>query len=472
MTRAAISASILLVLCLLLPSNAAAKMDSLHVMDARVDGAGSFDAGLAGAWLENAPLREPGHLNLTVMQGDLDLNEESVDVYAAQIGVTPSQHSRHTSSLAGSRANAFELGANVRLIVAAEPGRAHADGNAMGMDFGPPGVGNTTFPARGSRDGGWAISTTTAMQMKGASDETVAITGAFQFVAWNASFTLHNATGTYVVQTGSVNEPTPGSPPGTPVSRHVQREAVFRVANGTLTLPREDAFNLFASAADVNLDAGHLQVLNPLGLNPVDGSEIAAGSHRLNLSAPLSVTMFGGAGGLQLGFSKAPPSADLDGRLILPPGASANWFAIGLIALVVIPAAGLAWSQVRHRWRLRTLDHLMVAQNSVRASLLAHEIRRRRPREPHALVAEAISLVHRNDFQSARQVLENEAWTSALQPIRDYLRACVEAGQGHRDAAVRCLKACLKAAPEMVEDAAMNPRLRDILQEARKGMGT
>ncbi|MES2154433.1 MAG: hypothetical protein V4510_04785 [bacterium] len=448
------------------PATVQAEVPALSANEVRVEGIGGMEVDFAGAYLDAVPLLNPALVTLVADTGQMTLTEATMDIYAGQIGLTPAKQSNYTTALRGATATSFEPYSGVRLILVGEPSGTRAHAEAADLNA-VPAPNSREFRARAAA-GGWTVPSAGGVALQGDYNSTITIVGSFRFIVWDATFTLKNSTGNYAVRTGTVDEPVAGLPSG-PVSRHVQREAVFDIIEGAVTLPRQVGLQLFASSVKVDLESGHIQVGNPSGINPVDGGEIASGSKILDLVAPFSMTLQGRGDSLALAFPIAPTAAELDGRAVRVPSSSPHWFGFGVLALVAIPAALAAGARAQNARRLRTLDRLMVSRESGQAITLARAIRKRHPRGEEALVAEAIGLVRQQQFGAASKLLEEGAWTGALQPLRDYLRACAAVGQGRRPAAVKALRACLASAPEMRADASANPLLFGILDEARRG---
>lgn len=117
----------------------------------------------------------------------------------------------------------------------------------------------------------------------------------------------------------------------------------------------------------------------------------------------------------------------------------------------------------RLRRDLGRLNELIISRRFDEALELARSIRARRPDHPDALVAESLCLIHKRRFHDARAVLRGPGWTSALQPLRTYLQATAESGSRRLTDASMSLAECLRMAPEMANEAAMNPYLAALL---------
>jgi hypothetical protein len=470
MARPAATVALLcLLLPLCLPIPVFAQATELQSPQAVVHGTGSLAASLAGAVLENAT--QPGVLSLEVTKGLLVLKDETQDVAVPILGsAAPATHSASNSTLANATADDFRLVPGARLLLL--PGNASLTSlDIAGMSLEASTAGTLEFPPRASiTDPLWRIATGGTLDSARHESGDDVVKGSFQFVVWGASFRLHNQTGNHTVQTGSFDERI--GPPGSPAVKRVQREAVFQVESGTLTFDSAMPFRVFLAACRVELAGGSLDVKDPIGSNPVNGEPILPGKHLLQLAAPLVADISGSGGNVTLAFPVPPRESNLDGTRISAPNSPPWLLALPLFALVAVPAGAVAYSQARLRRRLRALDRLVTTRRFEKALALARRIRRLRPRQPDALVAESLSLIHAKEYRRASGVLEAEGWTSALGPLRDYLRAAAASGAGRRADAVAALRRCLQDAPEMEREAALDPLLADLVPLAsRRGGG-
>lgn len=461
MNRAGVPLAALLFLSLLPAATGA--VPTLFAMEVRTTGTGTLDATLQGAWLEDSRLAG-NLLAASSFQGELTLHQRTYDVYAGQVGITPVNNTATTTRLDDAAIDEFQLGAEARILVIGREATLHTrpDDTVLSqnlLDF--------TFPRRAAPGDPWRIPSAQTLQIT-SGNGSHAIAGDFEVVVWDATFTVRNATQNRTIETGTWDETPPGLPTGGPVSRHIQREALIRVTNGTLTLPRDPAFKVYIDQAFLDLQTGQLQARAPSGINPVDGQSIAQGTQLLALQAPLSTHVEAATENIGIAFLKPPGQAELDGAVVVAPRGSQNWWAWSLLAVVAVPVLLAATAKLRRDQQARRLDALMRNRDIHAAGQLAHAMRQRRSHDQEALVAETIALVHGHDYDAARQLLAEADWSEPLRPMRDYLRACVEVGLGHRKQAVTFLAACLRAAPELLPEAQANPLLHGIVAEARR----
>jgi hypothetical protein len=397
------------------------------------------------------------------------VKEESHRLWAAQVGLAPAEHRSDAHPQAGATASGFRLGPDGRLLLLADleqppalEGRAHG----LRLEAGPPGLAD--FPQRASiTDPAWRVVTegTLAAAFPAGSDPVAS--GRFRLVAWDATFTLRNATGSPPVASGAFHEDVAG-----PAGRHVQREAVLEVEEGWVRLPGGSAFRLFVHAGRLELATGALHASDPAGTNPAGGAPVAGGARLLALDAPLAADLAPTGGQVAAGFPRPPQSATLDGVAVrAPTGGGPLAWGLALVGLAAVPLAFAAGSRAVLARRVRALDHLVQAQRFGQALDLARAIRRRRPRYADALVAESMGLLRLGRYPEAAAVLEAEGWTAALAPLRDCLRATAAAGQGRKEEAAARLAASLRDAPELAAHAAAHPLLAPILRRTPQGGG-
>lgn len=462
MNRAAVPLAVLPLSLFLLPA-ATAAMPALFAMEAETTGSGTIEAVLQGAWLEDSLWDVSELITASSLDGEMTLHQRIYDLYAAQVGVTPVNNTDSTMNLDDATIDQFRLGPEVRILVIGREAtlRMTPDRTAL-----TPNLLDFTFPRRASPGDPWRIPSAQTLQIT-AGNGSYAVTGNFELVVWDATFSIHNATTNRTIQTGTWDEAPSGLPSGGPVSRHIQREAVLRIQNGTLLLPGHSAFQVYVDQVLLELQSGELRAKAPSGVNPVDGQTIAAGTKLLALHAPLSTHLMGADENIGLAFLQPPREANVDGSIVVPPGSS-NWWAWSLLAVVAVPVILAGAARVRRNHQARRLDALMRNRDLRAAGHLAQAIRRHHPRDQEALVAETIALVHGHGYSAARQLLTDAEWSEPLRPMRDYLRACVEVGLGHRKQAIGFLAACLRAAPELQAEAQANPLLHGLIAEARR----
>lgn len=431
-------------------------------------GESQFRGALTGLVLDNGTLLDSAAMAVSVAQGRITVYDETTDAWVGNVGATPIQHSAASSALADALVDGFSPRSNARMLVIATSQApldiSNADGLTLKAYTGP----DQEFPARASADAAWTLHVAQTITGTGPS-RNLNVSGSFRLIVWGTSFVLHNSTGDYPMDTGSQDQTIVAQGA---VVRHTQRETVLDVAEGHLTLTLEPAWGFYVHNGFTTVTRGSLDTLAPSGINPVDGSAIASGSRRLKLDGPLSATVGPSNGRLQMLFQQFPAAADLDGRVVRPPSAGSPWVAVlSLLALAALPAGAVVHARVRLQRRLRTLDRLVKTRRFPKALVLARRIRRLRPRQPDALVAESLSLLQTRQYIQAAAVLEAEGWTTALEPMRDYLRATAASGQGKRSDALKWLRRCLRSAPDMMSEALANPLLAGLaaLAEPRRG---
>jgi hypothetical protein len=453
-------------LVVLLAASAHAEQLALHGPEADVRGTGTLVANIGGAVLQNST--GSGTIVVTVASGQLVLNNGTKDASVANIGATPAHYGSSTTSLRQARVDGFVLGPGARLVLIPEnlTGTSTA---TYGSRLRASAAGTLEFSPRASADPPWRLATEGYLEFLRPMQGNDTSSGSFRFVVWGATFTVHDETGAHTVETGSFD--TPVGPPGSPVVHRVQQEAVLHVESGAITLDRSLPFLFFLSSCRLDLASGSLDVRGPAGSNPVNGEPLLAGSRLLELAAPLVASMAAAGTDVGLDFPHPPKSASLDGAVVRVEGSDSWKMTLSLFALVAVPLGAIAYSQVQLRRRLRVLDRLIKARRFKGALLLATKIRRFRPRQPEALVAQAVSLIQTRQYEDAAGVLEAEGWTASLEPLRDYLRATAAAGQGRRDDAIRSLERFLLYAPDMMPVVMANPLLAELAPLARQARG-
>lgn len=471
-------ARLLSAICLLVCSvqaSAEPTFRSIVATEAQVDGRGEMVARLSGAILENGTLA--GHpFEIVVTRADLELDEMVTEAYSQGIGVTPIKHSTSHDALENVTITSFKLQQESRILVIPS-GVADMALEADGLGLAASRIADFTYPRRASaQEPGLGMATSEAIQVVTHGSETnMQIRGPFIVAIWGADFVIEDHGGAQRnVTTGQFDEPWgPSALPPAVASKHVSREAIVAVDSGNLTLSLDSTFQVFLSQPRIDLVEGGIQLRNPKGIDPVDGSSIPVGSRELRVFGPTTIGVAPAEGGIEVTFAAPPTEAILDGTAIRAPGSNSWSFPIALLSLVALPAAAVAYSRLQFQRRIRSLGSLVASRRFDQALVVARAIRRRRPRHPDALVAETVSLLNVGRFREAGAVLESNGWTAALGPMRDYLRANSAAGMGRTADAVQWLAACLRDAPDMWSDAASDPRLAGLLAQAealrRKG---
>ena len=453
-----------LFLLVLLSPQTAASGESLQAAQVSWTGQGDLLANLAGAVMINATGLEG--LSLQIQQGSMDIDSTRHDVYTTGAGATPAETNRTTRPLIGAHAVDFLPQKVNRILII--PLDAKATASIANGTLRPASIDSKTYETKVFQERVLTIDASRALEMD--NGESIAVSGRFLVAVWGINFTMDSQGQREAIRTGEAHESVQGSIVPTQVaSTHIMREAFITVTQGNLTLPLQGA-QTYLNAPRLDLAQGLLELRNPRGILPVDHSAIPSESQTLTFSAPILALLDRTAENqVQVQLPEAPEEAALDGMRVR--GSTSNpWIlALALFALVAVPTAATAFSRIQLRRRLRALDTLMRTRCFDRALALARTIRRSRPRQQEALVAETLSLLQAQQYKEATEVLDSKGWSPGLMPMRDYLRATAAAGQGKRSEAIQWLKRCLHEAPDMAPEVAMNPLVADLLPLAKKG---
>ena len=428
---------------------------------------------LAGFFVENVSVPDAEMFVVDVQRGTLDIDTETIDIWSNGIGLTPANHTTENRSLIGSRLDGFSFQYKYRLFVV-PLGKTQVIADAGGSDLEVSKASNMSFQAQASPSRpptNLAIAST--IRATSVSLTSIEILGPFRLGLYGGNFTLTDGNGSSTVQTGQTDG-SAGAVPRPVASRHVAREAYITVELGSMTLPLGSTVPVFLQEAGLNMTTGTIGLSNPQGTLPLDGSRIPDGARVLGLDAPVNLVLTKADNeDVSVSFLRAPASVDLDGRTIRPTGPSSSLVLFPFLAIGTVLAGAILFSRAQLGRRLHALDRLVKARQFDRALAVARRIRRLRPRQPDALVAESLSLLQTKQYAQAAGVLEEDGWTTALDPLRDYLRAMAASGQGRRSDALRWLKRCLRDAPDMVADVIANPLLADMaaLAVPRRGAG-
>lgn len=461
--------------CLLVSVPVGAAEGVLTASHATARGDAVVQAWLAGAVWSNQTKQHPlASLGFDVLDGALQVDASEWNLQVGGAGVTPAENREMRRPLNNSTLTGFTLAADARVLVLPWQGLPRAAADVSDLSLSPSLLGAVTYPARVDQDH-------PELRMDGAHAVVVAAEGEhvlrveapFMVALWGANFTIHGPEGDTFVSTGESDESFEGGPvPPALAGRHVTREAYVRVERGTGTLPLSAGFDVYVLEADLQMQDGALTVEGPGGTLPVDGSLVPDDSLKLVLDAPFRTTLSSADGRVGLAFVEAPQQAVLDGVTIRSHHGPPAWlWPLALLAVVAVPLLGRALSQRRLHRRLRHLDGLVRAKRFEAAVAVAQAIRRRRPAQEQALVAEAIGLLQARAYAAAQAVLEEPRWPAALQPMRGYLHAHALAGQHRTAEATAALEACLRDHPGLRRDAEANPLLSPLLARDRRPGG-
>lgn len=437
--------------------------ESLVGSDAELAGTAHVEADLAGLVAANSSLAFEA-IHLEVRSGALEVDEQRVDVMAVGVGLTPATETSSHDEIRQASVSSFSPHSVNRILlvpIGDRPQLVAALGESTwtssldtGLEFAPWGS-RTRPPIALDRAG-------TAVQDQ---DSGVLVVAApFRLVVWGADFVITTPEGSQPVSTGEFSDPV-----GPGVDQRIEREAFLDVLEGNITFPMGMDVDLYVVVRSLRLERGMLTISNPAGKVPVNGQEVPAGSRALRLDAPLATAFESRSGLLEFRFPTPPSKAHLDGVAVrVEGGGSSWWIQVGLVVAVLFSIVAIVLAEWKHRQRLRALDHQMRGKLLVPALGLAQSIRRWRPRNPDAIVAETIALIHAERFDAALVLLESGSWTASLDAFRKMLRAMAEAGRGERDQAVESLTTALRDAPHLATEAAAAPLLAGLVEEARR----
>lgn len=431
-------------------------------------GEGRLDAALAGAvWSNQTKAVALGEtFRVDVVRGDLQVDTTEWAVVAGGAGLTPAENSRSQENLANATITDLRIAAGGRILILPlnEAAQAAADPVALGMAAST--LGKRTFESNGNQKrSDLHVDATSAVTINSAVGG-LTVSGSFRVVVWAANFTIHQGGSEKVVATGD----TYGAPPGVP-GPYTVREAFVTVQSGSATIPLGSSFEVHLASSNLALESGTASLHDPRGSLPIEGSPVPVTSRELVLEAPFAADMDGRVDHVGVAFTQAPQGVVLDGRAVRPAAADHPWWiAVALVGLAGVPLAGRAWSQRHLRRQLRDLDG-MVRAKSTAALALARRIRRRRPGQEEALVAETVGLLQGGQYIQAQRVLDEPVWPASLRPLRTYMLAHAFAGQGRHAESRISLESALMDAPELRSEAASNPLLAPLLGSSSRPGG-
>ncbi|MCA1818766.1 MAG: hypothetical protein LC620_01715 [Halobacteriales archaeon] len=449
-------------LLLLFPVSAHADANTLVGNRASLEGAAHYEARLIGLASQNATQ----HADLIVIRatvGTMQVDQEQY-VRSAGIGLTPANRTTSTQNLRQAVASGFDLHAKNRILILPANGQTgiHAELAKAQWQAALPGTSDYTPWASRSRP---HINIDRTAAISHAQDAgVVTVEAPFRIVAWGADFTLTSPAGKKAVSTGSSGEMlAPG------LEQHTEREAFLDVQAGNVTFPLAGQTEVYVANLALSVSAGAIILQNPAGSLPFGSAAVPAGAKELRLDAPFATQLAANGQSLAVAFTVPPSEAAVDGAVIRPPGGENLWILmVGIMVVAALPAGAVAVRQMRHRGRLRSLDRSMTSKHFEEGLAQAKVIRRRRPTNPDALVAESLGLIQTERFTEAIAVLEQPGWTTSLEPLRNMMRAAAQVGLGQRDRALECLASCLRQAPDLAFEAAASPLLAGLVREAQQ----
>lgn len=446
----------------------------LHAAKVTWQGHASLNASFTGAVLLNGTLPDEG-VDISIKKGHLEIDQSHIDIVAGGAGATPANNTRADVTLTAARVHSFILQPACRILVIPLTTSTSTYAELERGQLGPSDLGNKTYqPRTNLAHPDLHVAADTAVHLESdVSQATLNVTGPALVVVWGANFTIDQAGTSQIIRTGEERRPIEDGPvPTTVASSYQTREAYITIENGSLRLPVNASFRIFLKNPQVNVEEGSFVLQNPSGILPVDGSLIPRGSKNLAFAAPVHAIVGSGQNGLTISFVTIPDQADLDGTLVRSGGSNnPSAWRLAVFALVAAPLVAIGLSRAQLHRRLGRLDSLVKARRFGVVLPLAQTIRRYRPKQEEALVAQAISLVHLRRYKEASNVLEARGWTTQVEPLRNFLRAIAASGQGLQPEAIAALRHCMRDAPDMALDALANPLLEGLVKAAQNGRG-